>query len=78
LSYTYIGHFSKYILPGAVRVTHSKYTDKLEVTAFENPDVSYAMVVLNRTCECIPYKIRINGMLSTMKAQSFSICILLF
>ncbi|WEK55057.1 MAG: glycoside hydrolase family 30 protein [Candidatus Cohnella colombiensis] len=50
-SYYYIGHFSKYIRPGAVRVGCSKYTDKLETTAFKNIDGTLAVVVLNRSDE---------------------------
>lgn len=57
-SYYYIGHFSKYIRPGAKRVASSKYTDKLEVTAFKNTDGTVAVVVLNRTDEELPYALR--------------------
>ncbi len=78
LSYTYIGHFSKYILPGAVRVGHTKYIDKLEVTAFRNPDGTFAMVVLNRTNESIPFTVRINEQLCKLKAEADSISTLIF
>lgn len=46
-SYYYIGHFSKYIRPGAVRIGSSIYTSSLEACAFENPDGWKVAVVLN-------------------------------
>lgn len=46
-SYFYIGHFSKFIRPGARRVIASPTTDAIEATAFVNPDGSTAVVVLN-------------------------------
>ncbi|WP_438445991.1 glycoside hydrolase family 30 protein [Gorillibacterium sp. sgz5001074] len=57
-SYYYIGHFSKFIRPGAKRVASTKYTDRLEVTAFKNTDGSVAVVVLNRTDEAIRFALR--------------------
>ncbi|MCX7709506.1 MAG: glucosylceramidase [Clostridia bacterium] len=78
LSYTYIGHFSKYILPGAVRVGHSKYTDKLEVTVFRNPNGSFSTVVLNRTNEAVAYTLRIKDMVCSAQAEPASITTLQF
>ena len=49
LSYYYIGHFSKFIKPNAVRIAHSKYTDELEITSFLNNDGKIIIVILNRT-----------------------------
>lgn len=48
LSYYYIGHLSRFIEPGAVRIGLSKYTDEIDACAFENPDGSLAAVLLNR------------------------------
>ncbi len=47
LTYYYIGHFSKFIMPGAVRIAYSKYLSDLRVTAFKNPDGSIVIVLLN-------------------------------
>ncbi|MBR6404944.1 MAG: glycoside hydrolase [Lachnospiraceae bacterium] len=60
-SYTYIGHVTKYIAPGAKRIGWTKYTDKLEVTAFENPSGKLIAVFLNRTGEELPVNIRYEG-----------------
>ena len=47
MSYEYIGHFSRYILPGSRRVGTSTFSRDLEVTAARNPDGTLAVVVLN-------------------------------
>ncbi|MDE7219482.1 MAG: hypothetical protein K2O45_07665 [Oscillospiraceae bacterium] len=47
--YYYIGQFSRFIRPGAVRLGSSVWSGSLEVTAFENRDGSRAAVILNRT-----------------------------
>lgn len=73
LSYTYIGHFSRFILPGAVRIGMSKYTDKLEVTAFKNTDGSIAVIVLNRADAELPYVLRVHGSLCSCVAAPESI-----
>lgn len=48
LTYYYIGHFSRFIIPGAKRIAFSKYTSNIEVTAFKNLDNSIAIILLNR------------------------------
>ncbi|MBA4389046.1 MAG: glucosylceramidase [Verrucomicrobia bacterium] len=57
-SFYYLGHFSRFIRPGAVRIGFSRYTDRLEVTAFRNPDGVIAVVVMNRTADEIPFVLR--------------------
>lgn len=47
LAYYYIGHFSRFIKPGAVRIAYSKYTKNIEMTAFKNIDNSIVVVMLN-------------------------------
>ncbi|MDF2538674.1 MAG: glycoside hydrolase family 30 [Herbinix sp.] len=63
LSYDYIGHFSRYIKKGAKRIGFSKYTDKLEMTAFRNPDGSIVVIMLNRNETAIPVNCDINNQL---------------
>ncbi len=48
-SYYYIGHFSKFIKPGARRIAWNSELDDLDITAFENSDGSIALVVMNET-----------------------------
>lgn len=48
-SYYYIGHFSKYIRPGAVRIGVSCTNDNLKATSFLNSDGSIILIVMNET-----------------------------
>ena len=57
LPYYYLGHFSRFIQPGARRVLSTSYTTNLETCAFLNPDGSHALVVLNRWWWSIPFKL---------------------
>jgi glucosylceramidase len=50
-SYYYLGHFCRFIRPGAARILCASTREDLQVTAFRNPDESVAVVVLNRTDE---------------------------
>ena len=54
-SYYYIGHFSKFIRPGAHRVSTSCSRTFLESTTFVNTDGSYATVIMNGTDQPIEY-----------------------
>ena len=56
-TYYYIGHFSKFIKPGAKRVSTACSRTFLESTTFVNEDGSYATVVMNGTNEKIKYKL---------------------
>ncbi|CAN5720910.1 glycoside hydrolase family 30 protein [soil metagenome] len=46
-SYYYIGHFARYIRPGARRVLCATSDDGVEATAYANPDGSLATVTFN-------------------------------
>jgi glucosylceramidase len=61
LSYTYIGHFSKYIKPGAKRIAFSKYTNKLDVTAMKNLNSDIVSVILNKEDKDMSVAFRISG-----------------
>ena len=60
-SYYYIGHFSKFIRPGAKRISSSGSRSPLVSTAFENTDGSLAIVVMNATDKNMNYSLWING-----------------
>ena len=72
LSYYYIGHFSKYIKPGAKRIAHNCYTRNLLITAFENLDKSLAVIILNESSEEQKYRIYMQNHLycDTIKPHS--------
>ena len=61
LTYHYIGHFSRFLLPGAKRIGHSRCDDKAELTAAKNPDGSLAVVLLNRGQADVSCAIRMDG-----------------
>jgi glucosylceramidase len=60
-SYYYIGHFSKFIQPGARRISAAASRSQLLTTAFQNPDGSLAVVVMNQTNKTSPVFLWING-----------------
>lgn len=48
-SYYYIGHFSRFIMPGAYRVKHEKDNDILKVSTYINENDEEIVIVLNET-----------------------------
>lgn len=54
-SYHYIGHFSRYIRPGAQRVSSAPSRSTLLATAFRNEDGGLVTVVMNPTGAAIDY-----------------------
>ena len=73
LSFSYIEHFSKFIQVGAEKIEYSKYTDKLELTAFKNPDNSIVVVIMNKYDWNIDYNLWINDKLIHDSVESHSI-----
>ena len=72
-SYYYMGHFSKFIRPGAQRIICSSNYDDLLATAFINQDKSIAVVVMNQTDKEIEYKIWMEGRGTQTKIPAHSI-----
>lgn len=60
-SFFYLGHFSRFIKPGAQRVLCAASRQELECTAFANPDGSLAVVVLNRTDAAIRFTLQLGA-----------------
>ena len=60
-AYYYIGHFSKFIKPGAKRIISSASRSALLSTAFMNADGSVAVVVMNPGNQKVPYYLWISG-----------------
>ena len=56
-SYYYIGHFSKFIQPGAKRVSSVPSRDALLSTSFLNPDGQLATIIMNQTDTLVTYKL---------------------
>jgi glucosylceramidase len=60
-SYAALGHFTRFVQPGAERVLCAATREALECTAFANPDGSIAVVVLNRGDHDIAFSLAIDG-----------------
>jgi glucosylceramidase len=58
-SYYYIGHFSKFIKPGAKRVNSVASRSQLLTTSFENPDGKVVTVVMNQSDKEVKYNLSI-------------------
>ncbi|BCN32198.1 glycoside hydrolase family 30 protein [Anaeromicropila herbilytica] len=61
LTFYYIGQFSKFILPGAKRIAHTRYTDHIEVTAFLNPNGEKVVVLMNKSEKEVPVILSVCG-----------------
>lgn len=72
-SYYYIGHFSRFIRPGAQRILCAPTLDALEATAFINVDGVIAVVVMNRTEKTIAYCLEYAGKSAQVEAPAHSI-----
>jgi glucosylceramidase len=64
IEYYTLGHYSKYVLPGAVRV-YSSNTPHIASVAFQNPDGSMALIAYNSSASSQVFSVQWGG-------QSFS------
>ncbi|ERJ11596.1 glycoside hydrolase family 30 protein [Haloplasma contractile] len=73
-SYYYIGQFSRYIRPGAVRIGLSLNTDGLVyATAFKNTDGTIAVVVQNESDEVVRFALTHKGLGTDVELKEHSI-----
>jgi glucosylceramidase len=77
-SFYYLGHFSRFIRPGATRIACSPSRSALEATAFRNNNGRIAVVVLNRTEKEVPYYLWMAGKAAEVKSLPHSIQTLVF
>ncbi|MBN9350983.1 MAG: glycoside hydrolase family 30 protein [Chitinophagaceae bacterium] len=77
-SYYYIGHFSKFIRPGAVRINASATRNALSATAFKNKDGNIAVVVMNSGENPMDYYLCYRGKSAKVKSLPHSISTLVF
>jgi glucosylceramidase len=76
-SFYYIGHFSRFIRPGARRIIASSNWDPLLATAFVNPDGSVAAVVMNTSDVSIDFQTWMEGRAVTSTSPAHSIMTIL-
>jgi len=60
-TYYYIGHFSKFIRPGAQRVSTTSSRSHLLTTSFINPDNSIATIVMNQSDKEMQYNFMVGS-----------------
>ncbi len=77
-SYYYIGHFSKFVKKGAVRIASSKWTNALDTVSFKNPDGSIVSVVLNTTDNDMDFCFSLNSEMICATSQAHSIATYIF
>jgi glucosylceramidase len=77
-SYYYIGHFSKFIQPGAKRIASSPSRSQLLSTAFLNPDGKVTAVVMNPSEKNASYWLWLNGDAAEINSLPHSIQTLVF
>jgi len=77
-SFYYIGHFSKYIKPGAVRIGFVSNNDKLNGTAFLNIDGSRVVVVMNETDQTEEFCLSFEDKVASLKLPAHSIASYIF
>ncbi|HKE55537.1 MAG TPA: glycoside hydrolase family 30 beta sandwich domain-containing protein [Pyrinomonadaceae bacterium] len=77
-SYYYIGHFSKFIRPGAKRIASSPSRSALLSTAFVNPDGKVSVVVMNKTEKEVPYFLWVGGNAAEVSSPPHSMQTLVF
>lgn len=76
-AYYYIGHFSKFIKPGAKRIISSASRSQLLTTAFKNEDGTVVVIVMNQSSIKTPYFLWINGKAVEITALPHSIATLI-
>jgi glucosylceramidase len=72
-SFYYLGHFSKFVRPGAKRIIASSNRDKLMTTAFVNPDGKVAVIVLNLSDDAIAFRLWLDGQAASTESLPHSI-----
>jgi len=72
-AYYYIGHFSKFIRPGARRIATASSRDVLQTTAFLNTDGKVAVVVMNSTDKEQPFQLWLKGQAAQTTSAPHSI-----
>lgn len=77
-SYYYIGHFSRFVRPGAKRILASASRSTLLTTAFVNEDGSVAVVVMNPTPKLEEYSVVVGQSSVEVRAPAHSIQTVVF
>jgi glucosylceramidase len=77
-TYYYLGHFSKFIRPGAQRISATSSRSHLLTTAFINPDDTIAAVVMNQSDLDIDYNFMVGSKAVKLAIPAHSMQTLVF
>ena len=77
-SYYYIGHFSKFVRPGAKRIACAPSRSQLLSAAFSNPDGTVSVVVMNKSDQKVSYQLWLDGNAAEVSSLPHSIQTLVF
>jgi glucosylceramidase len=77
-SYFYIGHFSKFVRPGAKRIACSPSRSQLLSTGFINSDGKMSVVVMNSSDKNVSYYLWLDGQAAGVSSLPHSIQTLVF
>jgi glucosylceramidase len=72
-AFYYIGHFSKFVRPGAKRLIASSTIDRLLTTAFVNTDGSIVAVVMNNSAEAQAFTLNVGSNATPVESPAHSI-----
>jgi glucosylceramidase len=75
-SYYAIGHFSRFVQPGARRILCATSHDELEAAAFLNPTGQIVVVALNRSDQTGQVTLAVNGERAVVECLAHSIATL--
>jgi len=76
-AFYYIGHFSKFVRPGARRIAVSSNRAALQTTAFVNKDQSVVVIVMNDTDKAWAYHLIVKGEAAVTESLPHSIATLI-
>ncbi len=72
-SYYYIGHFSKFIRPGAKRIASASSSNNLLTTAFKNTDGSIVIIAMNPSDKVFEYALTMDSKTAHLKTWPHAI-----
>lgn len=79
VDYTALGHASKFVRPGAVRIESNSFgQNSLEDVAFRNPDGSIVLLVMNSSAEVVPFNVEWNGKFANCSLKPNTVATLLW
>jgi glucosylceramidase len=76
-AFYYIGHFSRFVRPGARRIAVSSNRTALQTTAFVNKDGSVVVIVMNTTDQSMPFQLLLKGQSAATESMPHSIATLI-